>query len=53
MIYHHTINTANKANNQINGIAPKFWDTFKVIALGTLEYADNQMTNEILYWLEN
>ncbi len=53
MIYYHTINTKNRMNNQINGIAPKYWDTYKAVALGTLEYGWNQMTDEILYWTEN
>lgn len=53
MMYHHTINTANKMNNQINGIAPKYWGVFKEIALGTLNYAENKMSNEILYWTGN
>lgn len=50
MLYHHTINTANKTSNQINGVAPKYWDPMKTIARGTLDYTWNQMTNEILYW---
>ena len=51
MLYYHTINTADKMNNQINGISPSFWGTYKEFAKGTLEYAENQMTNEILCWL--
>ena len=50
MAYYHTINTANKMNNQINSVAPKYWDKFKGIASGLLDYGYNQMTNEILYW---
>ena len=50
MLYHHTINTANKTYNQINGVAPRYWDAMKTIARGTRDYAWNQMTNEILYW---
>ena len=53
MVYHHTINTANKMNNQINSVAPQYWNVFKEIALGTLNYTENQMTNEILYWTGN
>ena len=53
MAYHHTINTKNKMNNQINGIAPKYWGMFKSLALGTLDYTWNQMSNEILYWTGN
>ena len=52
MAYHHTINTADKMNNQINGIAPNHWAAFRELALGFLKYGSNQMTNEILYWAE-
>ena len=51
MLYYHTINTSNKMNNQINSIAPKFWNRFKEIALGTINYAGNQLSNEILNWI--
>ena len=50
MAYYHTINTKNKMNNQINGIAPKYWGEFQVLAMGLIDYGWNQMTNEILYW---
>ena len=50
MAYYHTINTANKVNNQINSVSPKYWGAFKELALGTLNYGWNQMSNEILYW---
>ncbi len=50
MMYYHTINTANKMNNQINSVSPKYWGLFKQLALGTLDYGWNQMSNEILYW---
>ena len=50
MVYYHTINTANKMNNQINSVSPKYWGAFKELALGTLKYGWNQMSNEILYW---
>ena len=53
MAYYHTINTTNRMNNQINSVAPKYWSAFKEIALGTLRYGWNQMTNEILYWTGN
>lgn len=49
----HTINTANKMNNQINSVSPKCWSVFKELALGTLSYGWNQMSNEILYWTGN
>ena len=53
MAYYHTINTANKMNNQINSVSPKYWGAFKELALGTLSYGWNQMSNEILYWTGN
>ena len=53
MAYYHTINTANKMNNQINSVSPKYWGAFKELALGTLNYGWNQMSNEILYWTGN
>ena len=53
MAYYHTINTANKMNNQINGVSPKYWGIFKELALGVLNYGWNQMSNEILYWTGN
>ncbi len=53
MAYYHTINTANKMNNQINSVSPKYWGAFMELALGTLNYGWNQMTNEILYWTRN
>ena len=53
MAYHHTINTLDKAQNQINGIAPSNWKPFKAVARGVLDYGWNQMTNEILYWLDS
>lgn len=53
MAYYHTLNTANRMNNQINSISPKYWGAFKELALGTLNYGWNQMSNEILYWTGN
>ena len=53
MAYYHTINTANKMNNQINGVSPKHWGQYKEIAIGLLKYGWNQMTNEIMYWAES
>ena len=50
MVYYHTINTANKMNNQINGV---YWGAFKELALGALNYGWNQMSDEILYWTGN
>ena len=39
-------------NNQINGIAPKYWTAFKELAVGVLDYGWNQMTkrDSILDW---
>ena len=53
MVYYHTINTANRMNNQINSVAPKYWGACQELALGTLNYGWNQMSNEILYWTGN
>lgn len=55
MAYYHTINTANKMNNQINGISPfnLKLGVYKESAVGMLGYAWNQASNEILYWTEN
>lgn len=39
-------------NNQINGVSPKYWDAFKEIAKGTMDYAENRLTNEVLCWSE-
>ena len=52
MMYHHTINTANAMNNQINGISPKsdFWGSIVALGMGTLKYVENKITNEILWW---
>ena len=55
MAYYHTINTANKMNNQINGISqsnPKM-GVYKEAAAGMLNYAWKQVSNEILYWTGN
>jgi hypothetical protein len=40
-------------NNQINGIAPKYWGAYKEVAAGMLRYGWNQVSNEILYWTGN
>ena len=55
MAYYHTINTANKMNNQINGISPfnPKLGIYKEAAVGMLGYAWNQVSNEILYWTGN
>lgn len=52
MSFYHTINTANKMNNQINGIGlmnPNL-GTYLTAAEGVLGYAWNQVSNEVLYW---
>lgn len=55
MAYYHTINTANKMNNQINGISPfnAKLGIYKEAAVGMLGYTWNQVSNEILYWTGN
>ena len=53
MAYHHTINTLDKKNNQINGIASWRWLEYIPIAESGLAYSWNQVTNEILYWTGN
>ena len=55
MLAHHTINTANKMNNQINGISPinKKIGVYMKAARGALAYLENQISNEILYWTGN
>lgn len=55
MLYHHTINTKNKMNNQINGISPNNQKIGIYInaAKGVLGYTWNQVSNEILYWSGN
>ena len=52
MAFYHTINTVDKKNNQINGIKPTDWDIYKMLAEFTLKYGYNQMTNEIMFWIE-
>ena len=55
MMYHHTINTTNKMNNQINGISPcnPRLGIYMEAGRGALAYAENQISNEILYWTGN
>ena len=50
MTYHHTLNTANRTYNQINGVSPKHWASIAEIGKGTLNYIENKITNEILWW---
>ena len=51
MAYHHTLNTQNKTNNQINGVSPAKWDIYDQYARSALEYGWNQITNELLAWI--
>ena len=53
MAYYNTITKINKVHNQINGINPNNWGNYKTVAFNFLNYGWNQMTNEIMYWLEN
>ena len=55
MLAHHTINTANKMNNQINGIGPfnRKLGVYMEAGRGALSYLENQISNEILYWTGN
>ena len=52
MLECHTINTANRMNNQINGISPhnKKLDIYMEAGRGVAEYVGNQISNEILNW---
>ena len=56
MKYHHTINTKNAMNNQINGISKRNIEKAKnylKAAKGKLGYEWNRVSNEVLYWIEN
>ena len=55
MMYHHTINTSNKMNNQINGISPfnPNLPMYMAAGRGALSYLENKISNEILYWTGN
>lgn len=55
MMYHHTVNTSNKMNNQINGISPRNpnLSMYMEAGRGVLSYLENKISNEILYWLGN
>ena len=52
MLSYHTINTANRMNNQINGISPanRSLNTYMEAGRGVAKYIENQVTNEMLYW---
>lgn len=51
MMYHHTVNTSNKMNNQINGISPRNpnLSMYMEAGRGVLSYLENK----ILYWSGN
>ena len=55
MLYHHTVNTKNAMNNQINGISHRNEkrDFYMKAAEGVLGYMWNQVSNEVLYWTGN
>ena len=55
MLEYHTINTANKMNNQINGISPhnKSYGVYMEAGRGVARYLENKVSNEILYWTGN
>ncbi|WP_052335624.1 RHS repeat-associated core domain-containing protein [Faecalispora jeddahensis] len=55
MLAHHTINTRNSMNNQINGISPfnPKLGMYMEAGRGALAYLDNQISNEVLYWTGN
>ncbi len=55
MLSHHTINTANRMNNQINGISPfnPKLGMYMEAGRGAVAYLGNQISNEILYWTGN
>ena len=55
MAYYHTINTASRMNNQINGISPMNpkLGIYKEAAIGMLGYSWNQVSDAILYWTGN
>ena len=55
MLKHHTINTTDKMNNQINGISPSNpkLGMYMEAGRGVVSYLENQISNEILYWTGN
>ena len=55
MMYHHTVNTSNKMNNQVNGISPRNpnLSMYMEAGRGVLSYLENKISNEILYWSGN
>ena len=53
MLHCHTKNTADRMNNQINGISPKNkrLKMYMEAGRGIVEYNGNQISNEILNWM--
>ncbi|NDO51810.1 hypothetical protein FMM75_22425 [Lachnospiraceae bacterium MD335] len=53
MLYYHTLHTA-KGLNKINGISPKnkLAETYIAAAKGIAGYVTNQISNEILDWMD-
>lgn len=53
MIENHTINTANRMNNQINGISPlnRKLGVYMEATRGIVDFSWNFLSNEALYWL--
>ena len=50
MLYHHTINSLNPTNNQINGISLKN-PKLNIYTKAVFDYFENQVSNEFLNWL--
>ena len=52
MMHYHTLNTANRMNNQINGISPhnKRLLIYMEAGRGVAKYIENQVSNIILNW---
>ena len=57
MLYYHTINTANKAYNQINGVSPLnalkniYMNSGRLALEAVGNFVYNEISNEILNWL--
>lgn len=49
MILYHTLNTSNKANNQINGISLSN-PSLNIYVEATIKYIGNKISNEFLNW---
>ena len=55
MLYYHTLlpGVDNNMHNQINGISPNHWKDYKTTFENMKKYIWNQVTNEILNWIED